>query len=670
MGDLAVQTSSYGTPIPKIFGTMRVAGSIVWSTDLVEQSETVAAKGQPDSVSYSCTVSFAVALSARRIRDVRRIWADGQLIRTAEGELSVGATLRLLDGSEDQAVDPLIASVEGIGATPAYRGLALAVFEDMELASFGNRIPFLTFEVDADGEPIGVDTILFDASDGAIVTSGQPSIGGYAAHGPSIAAAVSPLVAIFQPNLTDDGDAISDVAEQAQSVESAELGCSVEGGKIARLERSTARARSLPSSVTLAYYDAARDYQAGAARSATEGIGGAPERTELPAVVDASSAKAIVATHLARRWAQRDRLQICLPPKRMAVRPGTIVDLAGQGRWRVDVATLDGLVAKLELTPVYSSLAPIPGDSGRALTSTAKLLAPTRLELIELPAFDGSNATLPVVVAAASGKSVPMEIAIGGRTVVSRTAPVPAVLGSVLSPPDPASSALFDLRNSVDVQIDDHQHWLESRDDDALASGANLAVVGIEIMQFGTATPLGDGRFRLGRLLRGRFGTEWACGEHGAGEPFVLLDRNRLVPLPLTAQDLGAVVEAVPAGRADGDAQPTRLTVFGDALRPPSPVHLRAERGTDGTLACTWVRRSAAGWAWLDEVDAPLGSAVERYRATLRGPGGAVTVEISLPLATFNADQVAAVGAGAADIVVVQIGDLALSRPAILRVTL
>lgn len=34
--ELAVQTSSYGTPIPRLFGTMRVAGSVIWATDLIE----------------------------------------------------------------------------------------------------------------------------------------------------------------------------------------------------------------------------------------------------------------------------------------------------------------------------------------------------------------------------------------------------------------------------------------------------------------------------------------------------------------------------------------------------------------------------------------------------------------------------------------------------------
>src|SRR3954454_827800 len=60
VGDLSVQTSSYGMQIPRMYGTMRVAGSVVWSTDLVQSSQTTGAKGQPD-VTYSYSVSFAVA---------------------------------------------------------------------------------------------------------------------------------------------------------------------------------------------------------------------------------------------------------------------------------------------------------------------------------------------------------------------------------------------------------------------------------------------------------------------------------------------------------------------------------------------------------------------------------------------------------------------------------
>ena len=40
--ELGVTTSSYGTPIPRHYGRMRVPGTIMWATDLVEHPEVVA----------------------------------------------------------------------------------------------------------------------------------------------------------------------------------------------------------------------------------------------------------------------------------------------------------------------------------------------------------------------------------------------------------------------------------------------------------------------------------------------------------------------------------------------------------------------------------------------------------------------------------------------------
>ena len=37
LADLKVQASTYGQQIPRLFGTMRVAGSVIWATDLIER---------------------------------------------------------------------------------------------------------------------------------------------------------------------------------------------------------------------------------------------------------------------------------------------------------------------------------------------------------------------------------------------------------------------------------------------------------------------------------------------------------------------------------------------------------------------------------------------------------------------------------------------------------
>jgi hypothetical protein len=60
---------------------MRVAETVIWSTDIKEErSSSGGGKGQPKSVNYSYSASFAVALSGRRISAVRRIRADGKLL--------------------------------------------------------------------------------------------------------------------------------------------------------------------------------------------------------------------------------------------------------------------------------------------------------------------------------------------------------------------------------------------------------------------------------------------------------------------------------------------------------------------------------------------------------------------------------------------------------------
>src|SRR3546814_6519044 len=116
---------------------MRVGGSVIWATDLIERrTKSGGGKGRPSVTEYSYAVSLAVALSSRRVRRIGRIWADGNLLRGASGSFRERCTFRWHDGSEDQAVDPLIASALGAGSASAFRGLAYAVFEELELGSF------------------------------------------------------------------------------------------------------------------------------------------------------------------------------------------------------------------------------------------------------------------------------------------------------------------------------------------------------------------------------------------------------------------------------------------------------------------------------------------------------------------------------------------------------
>ncbi|MBD9525577.1 glycoside hydrolase TIM-barrel-like domain-containing protein [Paracoccus sp. PAR01] len=139
---MRIQTAGEGTPIPRIWGQMRVPGHTIWAGPLVEvRSKQGGGKGSSPSVTeIGYRLSFALALCEGPILGVGRVWADGEEV--APDELN----MRVYRGDEQQLPDPAIRAQEGDDA-PAYRGIAYVVLEDLGLERWGNRVPQLSFEV-------------------------------------------------------------------------------------------------------------------------------------------------------------------------------------------------------------------------------------------------------------------------------------------------------------------------------------------------------------------------------------------------------------------------------------------------------------------------------------------------------------------------------------------
>ncbi|HTQ15682.1 MAG TPA: glycoside hydrolase TIM-barrel-like domain-containing protein [Rhizomicrobium sp.] len=163
LSDISIQSSTEGAAIPGVFGRVRVAGQLIWATQYKETAKTESSGGKGlggpkvTTTDYSYSISFAVGLAAGQVTRIGRVWADGTLIDLSQ------FTTRFYPGSEAQAQDPLILETEGDDNTPAYRGLAYIVFEDMPLAQFGNRIPQLQFELIraiSDSDPAALENVL------------------------------------------------------------------------------------------------------------------------------------------------------------------------------------------------------------------------------------------------------------------------------------------------------------------------------------------------------------------------------------------------------------------------------------------------------------------------------------------------------------------------------
>lgn len=201
--DLKAMTSTYGTVIPKGWGTVRQAGQVMWALPIkeVRREEEVGGKGgapEQTQVTYEYFGTFAVAIGEGPIADVIRIWGDTKLVYSVYDEnnrfanKTIGAapvvdptmnlaqlmgkaaggtvgSFNLYKGTETQTFDPLIAADKGIDNTPAFKGLAYIVFNNIPLKDFGNRIPNISMEVAYGGTSQNVTAIFREATSPAII---------------------------------------------------------------------------------------------------------------------------------------------------------------------------------------------------------------------------------------------------------------------------------------------------------------------------------------------------------------------------------------------------------------------------------------------------------------------------------------------------------------------
>ena len=644
LAELAVQTSSYGTPIQRVFGTMRIGGCVIWSTDLIESRSTASSgKGQPSVTNYSYSASFAVALSGRPIRSVGRIWADGNLLRGAAGDFKVSTGFRLHLGGEDQDADPLIASAEGVGLAPAHRGIAYAVFEGLQLADYGNRIPSLTFEVIADPAPVAAGAIAAELTggliDGAAATLPLP---GFAAYG-NVRAVIETLGTATGGWFAPDGARLSLRVSNDPERTIADAGVAAGAGGGARAVGSTAAIETVPRTVTLKHYDPARDYQTGVQRARRPGAGYSDQQIDMPAALDAASAKTMAEATLARAEAGRVRRTVALGWDAIGIAPGACVAIDGAaGAWRVTGWSLEQMVLSLECVRLAAAALPAQASGGRVLSSPDPVAGTTIVHVFETPPLDDGVLSAPRVTIAAAGTAPGWRRAAllysldgGARWSTAGATAAPATLGVLASLSLAVPATVIDRRSRFEVELAHAGMALSGADAAALDAGANLALCGDELLQFGVAEQISATRWRLSTLYRGRRGTEAAIGTQGMGDRVVLIERDAVTTLDVPLAALGGDIRVLASGIGDvaGPAA-AQTTIAGSSVLPLAPVGLCWRELGDGGAAIAWTRRSRAGWRWIDGVDAPLAEERELYRVTI---GTAPDIETSEPTLTLAA---------------------------------
>lgn len=221
-----------------------------------------------------------------------------------------------------------------------------------------------------------------------------------------------------------------------------------------------------------------------------------------------------------------------------------------------------------------------------------------------------------------------------------------------------AGGNVFDETNTLTVQVGSGILASVTRDQ-VLAGTINAALVGgSEIIHFRTATLLTGGMYLLSGLLRGRRGTERAMTGHAANERFVLLQMSGLRRVPMQASDVGLLryFKGVTLGRSIGTATAEQLVPAGVAVKPWSPVDIRAARNpSTSDITLTWSRRTRFGTNFNTSV-CPLGESAEAYIVEIYTSGAFSTVvrtlaQVSSASAAYtSAQQVADFGSNQATV--------------------
>lgn len=428
----------------------------------------------------------------------------------------------------------------------------------------------------------------------------------------------------------------------------------------------------LPISVNITYINRLANYDQGVQLSQRQVTNAAGKvGLNLPLVLTDQQAKTIADVTLYNAWNERNSYKFTLPPAYSLIEPTDIVTLVidnVETAVRVNSTSMEryGLTAVTAVSEdisTYDFYTP-PGEPP-SIETPGLTIPSTKLELLDLPPLPSDTGSQGILRLAVSSLGANWTGAViyrsddggesGGNSfdVVSSVA-TQAVMGAALTALPAGETNVFDTVNTVEVLL--LGGTLASVTELAVLNGANVAILGNEVIQFQNAQLVSNRRYILSKLLRGRLGTEHQIGSHTAAERFVLLTSSLVrIAIQNSVIGLNRYYKPVSVGSTLAATAEQQYAFTANSLRPFSPVHITGIRHQPATNDWTinWIRRTRTGGEWRDGVDVPLSEESECYEVGIMdGPDVVRTItEITAPLTVYAAaEQVADFGSVQAEL--------------------
>lgn len=642
-------TSTFGTPIPLVYGNEnRISGNVIWSTGLVEKKTTKKVGSFPfrtKVTTYSYSLSCAVALAQGTCKNVKRIWLNKKLAFDASAYSGTLAdytpwtvtsgvsfdvanfySLSWYPGDDTQSPDPVMEAALGTGEVPAYRGTAYLVFKDLQLADYQNAMPVVEVELEGVGDST-LYSVVEDMCERAGLLSGdysiQPGLArstvrGYVVNNAgSAVGAMQPLVGAYGLILAEHRGVIGVRSRNTGAVGTIPIeemrAISPDDGSATKHPLTIERSAEvdLPKEVSITYLDPDRDYQSNTQKS-VRSFGNVESNiaVEFPLVLTDDEAKLIADRALREPWIQRVGVKFTFGPKFSVLNAGNLVSVPIGGRYvsvRITAMTrgdngvydVEGIADDQYVFGGSSDGVPaaVPANDLRVVVDSVgylfnpPILSDDHTDSSYVAVVDNEATNFPgaSLYYSTDDSNFSEAATFNDKAIIGTCS---TVLG------DCPTADLWDRDNSLTVVLTRTADTLESVPEIDVLNGANLAWVGAadgssgELIQFATATETTTGTWVLSDLLRGRRGTEFATGDHGASEVFVLLDvwadvdysetdvgKSRYFKFVTFRQDVAAVASDT-------------FTNTGEGGRCRSVAQIATSRDSSNDVTVTWLPRT------------------------------------------------------------------------------
>ena len=373
-----------------------------------------------------------------------------------------------------------------------------------------------------------------------------------------------------------------------------EVGSESDGVSLSGIDASYAPANELPAKVTVRHIDAAKDWESNTQSEARQVVEGVREVTiEGDWTLTPDEARAVAARRLYRAYVEKVSYKFNLYTKYAWLNPGDLIALTTDDgfSYTLRLTAMRGGVGLIECeaTPHDSAVftQPAVGIGGVFEPPPVSVAGQTIGVFLDVPLLREGDAT--------NNNGVGVYVGAVARTGDEQGWPgfglyryrnatwellgagtQPAIIGraeGVLADWPYASG--IDNTSTIDIDLYGTTATLESVTEAQMLNGANMAVLGGEVLHFQNAVRQGgyDNRWRLTTFLRGVRGTEYAKNDHVTHERFCFVNEAvTFVPLDLSELNVEYSHIFLTGGQDLDDATQLDFTWTGATAKPLSPI--------------------------------------------------------------------------------------------------